>query len=136
MLLIASYGFSQNWKTSFDEAKFQAKKENKNILLVFSGSDWCAPCIKLNTNVFQSELFKTESTKWVLYNADFPKRKKNKLPTVLSEANNKLAERYNNKGYFPLVVLLNPNEKILGKIGYKNVSAKEYIDMIDKLEKK
>ena len=40
--------FPQNWLTNFDEAKAKATNEHKNILLVFSGTDWCAPCIKLD----------------------------------------------------------------------------------------
>ena len=46
-LFIGTTGYSQNWKTNFEEAKIEAAKENKNILLVFSGSDWCAPGRKL-----------------------------------------------------------------------------------------
>ena len=42
-LATTAFGYSQNWNTNFDEAKIKAEKENKNILLVFSGSDWCGP---------------------------------------------------------------------------------------------
>ena len=52
LLLLTTYSYSQDWKTSFEEAKKQAAADNKNILLVFSGSDWCAPCIKLDRNVW------------------------------------------------------------------------------------
>ena len=61
MVFTSFLGYSQNWKTNFEEAKTQAMNENKNILLVFSGSDWCAPCIKLDKTVWQSEEFKKES---------------------------------------------------------------------------
>ncbi|HCQ12673.1 thioredoxin family protein, partial [Flavobacterium sp.] len=54
MLLVSSIGFSQNWKSSLEEAKIEAAKENKQILLVFSGSDWCAPCMKLEKNIWKS----------------------------------------------------------------------------------
>lgn len=50
-LLITSLTYSQNWKTNFEEAKATATEQNKSILLVFSGSDWCGPCIKLDKNV-------------------------------------------------------------------------------------
>lgn len=133
-LLTSFLSFSQNWKTNIDEAKAQATKENKSILLVFSGSDWCAPCIKLDRNVFQSELFKTESDKkWVLLKADFPKKKQNQLPVELIESNKKLAEKYNKSGNFPLVVLLDANGKVIGMTGFKNVSAEEYIKLLDAL---
>jgi thioredoxin-related protein len=128
---------AQSWKTSFTEAKAQAAAENKNILLVFSGSDWCAPCIKLDKTIWQSEEFKSESAqKWVIYKADFPKKKANLLPLELTESNKKLAEQYNKAGNFPLVLLLNPAGSVLGISGYKNVSPQEYIQLIHSFEQK
>lgn len=136
LLFIVSLGYSQNWKTNFEEAKLEALKENKNILLVFSGSDWCAPCIKLDNIVWKSEAFKTESDKyWVIYKADFPKKKANQLPAELTENNNKLAEKYNKNGSFPLVILLDKTAKVIGMTGFKNVSAVDYIQIIHSLEK-
>ena len=43
-LVISVNCFSQNWQTSFEESKQLADRENKSIILVFSGSDWCGPC--------------------------------------------------------------------------------------------
>ncbi len=135
--MIGTIGFSQSWKTSFTEAKAQAAAENKNILLVFSGSDWCAPCIKLDKTIWQSEEFKRESAqKWVIYKADFPKKKANLLPAELTESNKKLADQYNKAGNFPLVLLLNPAGSVLGISGYKNVSPQEYIQLIHSFEQK
>lgn len=136
-LMIGTIGFSQSWKTSFTEAKAQAAVESKNILLVFSGSDWCAPCIKLDKTIWQSEEFKSESAqKWVIYKADFPKKKANLLPAELTESNKKLAEQYNKAGNFPLVLLLNSTGKVLGISGYKNVSPQKYIQLIHSFEQK
>jgi thioredoxin-related protein len=135
-LLTAVFGYSQNWATNFDDAKAKAEKENKNILLVFSGSDWCGPCMKLDKMVWQSSEFQTESDKsWVIYKADFPKKKANQLSPELTESNNKLAEKYNKNGSFPLVVLLDKKGKIIGMTGFKNVSAQDYIKLIHSLEK-
>lgn len=136
IILISSVSFSQEWKTSLEEAKQVAIKENKKILLVFSGSDWCAPCMKLEKNVWQSEVFKKEATeKYVLLKADFPKKKGNQLSNELTENNNKLAERYNKDGNFPLVVMLDKNGKVQGMTGFKNVSADNYIKLLNSLEK-
>ncbi len=137
MVFIVSLGYSQNWKTNFDDAKTQATAENKNIVLVFSGSDWCAPCIKLDKTVWQSEEFKKESeTNWVIYKADFPKKKVNQLNPFLTENNKKLAAQYNTAGYFPLVLLLDKSGTVLGVDGFKNISAAEYIQLIHSFEKK
>ena len=130
-------GNAQNWKSTFEDAKAQATAENKNILLVFSGSDWCAPCIKLDKTIWQSEEFKQEAAiKWVLYKADFPKKKANVLPVKLAQSNKKLADEYNNAGNFPLVLLLDASGKVLGLTGYKNVLPQEYIQIIQSFEKK
>ena len=91
-MISTSSGYTQNWNANFEEAKVKAVKENKNILLVFSGSDWCGPCIKLEKVVWKSPEFKVEADKnWVIYRADFPNKRKNQLPPYLVESNNKLA---------------------------------------------
>ena len=136
MLLVVASVYSQNWKANFEDAKATAAKENKNIVLVFSGSDWCAPCIKLDKVVWQSEEFKKEAEKnWVTYKADFPKKKGNQLAPELTEANKKLAEKYNKNGSFPLVVLLDKSGKVIGMTGFKNVSAADYITLLHSFEK-
>lgn len=128
LLLFSTLGFAQNWTTNFDEAKATADKENKNILLVFSGSDWCAPCIKLDKNVWQSEAFKAYANdKFVLLRADFPKKKANVLPEALKNANLALAEKYNKEGFFPLVVVLDKNGKVMAKKGYENQTAEKFV---------
>ena len=136
IVFMSSLSYSQNWQSNFEAAKTLALKENKNILLVFSGSDWCAPCIKLENIVWKSEAFKSESDKnWVIYKADFPKKKANQLTPELMESNNRLAEKYNRNGNFPLVVLLDKTGKVIGMTGFKNISPAEYIQLIHSLEK-
>lgn len=135
-LLGSALAFSQDWK-SFEEAKVLAQKENKFIILVFSGSDWCAPCIKLDKNIWQSDAFKAEAQKdWILVRADFPKKKANALTQSQQEENKVLAEKYNKEGFFPLVVVMDKNAKVTGKTGFKNISPAEYITLLHSLEKK
>lgn len=130
-LAITTVVTAQNWNTNFQEATAQASKESKNIVLVFSGSDWCAPCIKLEQSIFQSDEFKTFATKnYILVRADFPKRKKNKLSETQQEQNNQLAATYNQNGYFPLVVVLDAEGKVLGKTGYKKTTPEDYISLL------
>jgi len=125
--------YAQNWNTDYKKSLELASKENKNIVLVFSGSDWCTLCKRLDKNVFQSEEFKNYAEKnWVLLKADFPKRKKNQLSKEQQEQNNRLAEKYH--GRFPMVVMLNPKGEVLGRIGYKKYSAKEYVNYLKSLE--
>ncbi|MGI9139217.1 MAG: thioredoxin family protein [Sediminibacterium sp.] len=96
------------WSNNYDQAIQAAKKEHKFILLNFSGSDWCGPCIKLHKEVFTTEKFEQlANEKLILVNADFPRYKKNQLALNLQKSNDALAEKYNNKGVFPLTVLIN-----------------------------
>jgi thioredoxin-related protein len=135
-LIISSFGYSQNWNANFEDVKVKAEKENKNILLVFSGSDWCGPCMKLDKVVWKSPEFQAEADKsWIIYKADFPKKKANQLSPDMIENNNKLAEKYNKNGSFPLVVLLDKKGKVIGVTGFKNVSAADYIKLIHSFEK-
>jgi len=126
--------FSQNWLTSFEEAKIIAKKENRKIVLVFSGSDWCAPCMKLDNEIWKTDEFQSYSKKnFVMIRADFPRRKKNALTSEQQEHNNKLAEAYNKNGFFPLVVVFDDNGKFLGETGYKKLSPQQYIETLESL---
>lgn len=127
VLLFATQAFSQDWLTDFDTAKKEATSNNQNIVLVFQGSDWCAPCMKLEKEIWNSSEFQNLSKDtFVFLKADFPRRKQNKLSAEQQEHNNKLAEQYNPDGYFPLVVVLDHNGKMLGKLGYDKSSPSEY----------
>lgn len=135
LLLVSVLGFSQDWKYNFDEAKKIASKENKNIVMIFSGSDWCAPCMRLEKNIWQSEEFKKESAeKWVLLKLNFPRKKANQLSEEQTNHNRTLAEKYNREGSFPLVIIMQPDGQILGKLGFKNVKPKEYIALMEAFE--
>lgn len=131
LLLTVAIGYSQEWKTNFEVTKTEATSQNKNILLVFSGSDWCGPCIKLDRDIWKSvEFMEFAKNNLILERADFPKKKQNQLMPEIKELNQSLAEKYNKDGMFPLVVVLDKNGKVLGKTGYKNVSPIEYIALL------
>lgn len=132
LLFMVTMGYSQDWKTDFNLTKQEAVSQNKPILLVFSGSDWCAPCIKLDKSIWQSPEFKKYAgEKLVLERADFPKKKQNQLEGQIKKQNQDLAELYNKDGVFPLVVVLDKTGKVLGTTSYKNISPSEYIDLLN-----
>jgi len=130
-LLLSTLVNAQNWETDFEQAKTLAVEKQVNIIVVFQGSDWCAPCRKLDKNIWSSEEFKTYAAEnAVLLKVDFPKRKKNRLSKEQQEKNGLMAERYNPKGYLPQVVVLNPQGKVLGRTGYNKYSPSEYISLL------
>ncbi len=103
-----------SWIGDFSQAQTQAKQEHKLILLNFSGSDWCGPCIKLKHDVFETAEFEQFAQgKLVLVRADFPRLKKNQFPKDQQDRNDQMAERYNPNGKFPLTVLINAQGKVV-----------------------
>ncbi len=98
----------------------QARDSNKYVLMVFSGSDWCKPCIQLKKKVLSDSKFSNYSADHlVIHEVDFPYRKKNRLTPAQQEHNNALAERYNKEGMFPKLVLLNQEEELISEVNYK-----------------
>ncbi|WP_430973110.1 thioredoxin family protein [Sunxiuqinia rutila] len=127
---------AKEWLANLDVAKSEAVATKQNILLVFSGSDWCIPCMKLEKFIWSSDEFKTFSEDhFVLLRADFLKQKKNRLSNEQQAYNEQLAEKYNPNGFFPLVLVLDHQGEVLGQTGYKNVSPSEYIKHLVELEK-
>jgi thioredoxin-related protein len=120
------------WKTNFNEAKIEAQKTNKPILVNFSGSDWCLPCIQLKKNFFDAEVFnKYAAENLVLDNADFPRQNKHKLSPQQKKINESLADKYNHEGKFPFTILITADGKVLKEWdALPNVSAEQFVEEI------
>ena len=128
VLLNLSTIYAQEWQTNFEKAKNTASTEDKPIILVFQGSDWCAPCIKLDRQVWSTDTFKEYASEhYVMLQADFPRKRENSLSETQTKANTKLAETYNKNGIFPFVVVLDAKGNVLGKTGYKKTTPEQYI---------
>jgi thioredoxin-related protein len=132
-LFLLSFSLTaQNWETDWKVATQKSKNNNQKLILVFSGSDWCIPCIKLEKEIWEEKSFMAYALEnYVLLRADFPKRKKNALSIQKQIHNDKLAERFNAGGYFPLVVVISPEEKVLGQLGYEKSTPEKYIELIN-----
>lgn len=118
------------WTDDYAKAAEKAKAEKKNLLLDFTGSDWCGYCMALDKEVFSQAAFKTWAKKnVVLVQVDFPKKKP--LSAKLKEQNDGLKAKYPGGGY-PTIVITDPDGKVLTtKVGYKPGSgAKTYIEAL------
>ena len=103
-----------DWHYNLEDAKQIAKIEHKYILLNFSGSDWCGPCMRMRKEIFDSKVFKEmASSDLVLVNADFPRKKKNQPTTEQQKINDELADKYNSHGNFPYTLLLDSDGRII-----------------------
>ena len=91
------------WYTDLDEAKAVAAKENKPLLVDFTGSDWCGFCIKLHAEVFDKPEFEEFAKNYVLVELDFPSKK----PQPPEEkAKNKATQAKFAVSGFPTVLLI------------------------------
>jgi protein disulfide-isomerase len=121
-----------NWMTDLPKAQAQAKKEDKLVLLDFTGSDWCIWCKRLNQNVFSKQEFADYAKKHlVLVEVDFPRAKEQSAEQ--KKANQALSEKYKIQGY-PTIIVLNKEGKQVGQLNYMD-NPKAFIDELDKLKK-
>lgn len=115
LLLLTAFTAPAQLLTEPAAAFAQAQATGRPVLLVFSGSDWCAPCIYLRRTVLTDTAFvRYAGQHLVLLEADFPQRKR--LPTALVAAYEKLADAHNPEGSFPKLVLLAPDQKRLATL--------------------
>jgi hypothetical protein len=113
-LLLTAWLAAYGWHYNLDEARQLAKDQHKHILLNFSGSDWCAPCILLRRQILDNpDFLLMADTSLILVNADFPRSKKNQLTAEQQVLNNSMADKYNSQGKFPYTLLLNADGKIM-----------------------
>ena len=120
------------WHYNLDEAKTIARQEHKHILLNFSGSDWCGPCIRLRKEILESSTFESyASAHLVLVRADFPRQKKNQLSKDQVKLNESLADKYNPDGKFPYTLLVDENGKVLKDWdGFPNETPEQFVSQI------
>ncbi|GAT33453.1 thioredoxin-like [Terrimicrobium sacchariphilum] len=100
------------WIEDFAQASALSKKLNRPMLVEFTGSDWCPPCIQMNKQIFSTKKFQDfAKDKLVLMKVDFPMRKPQN--TALKQQNLQLDEKFGVNGAVPTVVLLSPDGKVL-----------------------
>ena len=124
-----SYSTSTKWFESYESAHRESLRTGKPILALFTGSDWCGPCINLKKKVFNTPEFQTWSDeKVVLLKLDYPKR--TAQDPKLKTQNAGLARKYDIKGY-PTVLFLDANGNPVGKLGH-GTDAKQWIASADR----
>lgn len=125
-------GGGEGWETDFAKAVERAKKENKPLLLDFTGSDWCGWCIKLDKEVFTQAAFKTyAASNLVLVSLDFPRKKVQSAE--LKKQNEELSEKYNVEGFPTVVLLAADGKKVLGTTGYQRGGPEAYVKHIQEI---
>lgn len=117
-----------NWESNLEQAIEQAKKENKAVLVNFTGSDWCIWCKRLSSEVFQQTEFENYAKEsLVLVMLDFPKNIEQSSET--QAYNRSLAQKYGIQG-FPTILIFNDQGKLVAQTGYQPGGPEKYIEHI------
>ena len=124
---------SANWLGDFKEAQTEASKSHKLILINFSGSDWCGPCIRTRKEIFETAAFENYAADHlVLVRADFPRQKKNQLSKEQVKLNEGSADKYNPEGKFPYTLLVDEKGAVLKDWdGFPNVTPEKFVLQIN-----
>ncbi len=125
---------SDIWMTDVAQALEKAAKEKKDVLMDFTGSDWCSWCIKLDKEVFGLDAFINEAPKhFVFVKLDFPR--KTKLPEDLAKQNGEWQRKCGIKGY-PTIVLADAKGRPFAKTGYQPGGSEAYVKHLVELRPK
>lgn len=122
------------WMTDYKQALAKAKAEKKDVLLDFTGSDWCRYCIVLNREVFsRAEFIKYAPQKFILVEVDFPRGESDLSPATRKQ-NDQLQDKFGVDG-FPTIVLADSEGRAYAKTGYEPGGAVAYIKHLEALRK-
>jgi protein disulfide-isomerase len=123
-----------HWLDDYQKAVDTAKTGNKNLLLDFTGSDWCPWCIKMDKEVLDTKQFQDYADKnLVLMVVDFPQTKQ--LPQKVQDQNSDLQKKYAVEG-FPTFVLVDKDGKVLGQqVGYLDGGPTAFIALLSGMKK-
>lgn len=129
----ASLAIGEGWVDNFEKAKAKAASEGKDLLVDFTGSDWCGWCIKLDKEVFQEESFKTGAPKdFILVALDYP-RDKSKMTEDIINQNSKLKDEYGIRGY-PTIFLMDAKGRPYAQTGYQAGGPEKYLTHLAELK--
>jgi len=118
---------AEGWLVDFEKAKAQAAKEEKSILMEFTGSDWCPPCKALTANVLSKDVFKTEMPKnFVLLKLDSPRDKSKQTPEEI-EQYKVLSAKYGIQGVPTIFLADAKGRPYYQTVGYSGDPADKYV---------
>ena len=91
----------------WEEAVEVSKKNNKDILIILTGKEWCAPCKKLESSVLQTNQFKDYAeAKFVVFEIDVPKSHLARPNSSIVKMHEEFSTRYKATA-FPSLILVN-----------------------------
>lgn len=105
------------WVSTWPEAVKASKATGKPIMMMFTGSDWCHWCQKLEHEVFQRPSFQQWSDKVIKIRVDFPST--HELAKDTKSQNEVLKNWYADfVNSYPTCLFVEPNGRVIGTTGY------------------
>jgi thiol-disulfide isomerase/thioredoxin len=130
---LAAPGFAGDespWLADFDAAAIVAAAQDKDLLVDFTGSDWCTWCKRLDAEVFRHDAFLREAQRrYVLVALDFPNGEDARKQVPNPERNQELAERFEIQR-FPTVLLMTPEGEVYAQTGYEPGGPERYVEHV------
>ena len=128
-------GPDASWQIRYEDAVKTAKKENKLIYALSTGSDWCYWCKKLKADVFSQKEFKDFAQKnLVLLYIDQPSPRLN-MPLEQRKYNYNLSQKLPFGNGVPSALLLDADGKVIARqSGYAPLA--DYMKFLQKAAKK
>ena len=127
---VASAG--ELWTENAQEAMAQAAKEDKDLLVDFTGSDWCGWCVKLDQEVFSQPAFQAAARKhFVFLKLDFPHQRA--LSAETKKQNEEWQQKFQIEG-FPTIILADAEGKQYGRTGYRPGGPAAYLKHLAELQ--
>ena len=119
------------WYINAEKAFEDAKKNNKSVLVNFTGSDWCGWCIKLEDEVFSKQAFSKQALKeFVFLKLDFPSDK-SKLTQETMDQNEEYKSKFGVAG-FPSIYICDSQKRPFAKTGYQAGGPEKYLAHVKK----
>ena len=116
----------KGWNDDFETAQKLAARDAKPMLVLFTGSDWCPWCVRLEQEVFAKAEFATVIPKeMVPVFLDFP-RDEGLVTPVQRSRNEALARKYGIRG-FPTVLLVDAKGGVIARTGYRPGGPEAYV---------
>ena len=134
-LLAPSAAADETWFADSDKAAAAAKAQGKDLLVDFTGSDWCGWCIRLHKEVFDhDEWSEAVQRDYVLVALDFPRGEEAKAKVPSPERNAELQQLHAVRG-FPTILLMTADGDVYGRTGYQPGGPTAYLDHMAELRK-
>lgn len=125
----ASEEVKAEWLTDYEEALETSRESERLILMNFTGSDWCPPCIQMKNDVLSEEAFREFAAEnLVLLELDFPRNKPQEAE--IEQQNRGLAEQFGIQGFPTFVVLDDEGEEVNRTVGYMRGGPEAFIAWI------